>query len=165
MKDYIDMSEEELREEKGKIDYFLSNKTAGNRIDSNLDIFYNSLIDYFNDSLSTNIVPLISIRNRTNKTLYNSIKRMQHLIDKWTDTILKRDIKRTERIKIYKLVFELIGQFILDNNKVLSLTSIILYQNMFPGVIERAFPGYIKSGMIDLILNAKKQEIDEEDLI
>jgi hypothetical protein len=44
-------------------------------------------------------------------------------------------------------------------------SAVIYHQDVFPGVVELAFPGYARSGLMKLVLNAEQQVWKEEDLI
>jgi hypothetical protein len=86
-------------------------------------------------------------------------------IDVWIESVLKRSVQRSDRTRVYQLVFELLGKNILASKGDISVKRLVDSRDDFPGVIEKSFPGYIESGLIDMIITAKIHKYDEEDLI
>jgi hypothetical protein len=162
IKQYTEMSEEELLQEKAKIEMLLVSKQPTKQVSSNLDLLYSCIDDCIFKHLSSHAPPLHLIRS---KPIFRELGWMLIMLDSWLEEITSKKPTRLERLKTYTLACDLISKFILDHNIVLSLTSILHYQNMFPGVVENAFPGYIESGLARYILNAKIQHVEEEDLI
>jgi hypothetical protein len=162
VKEYKDMTEKELTYEKAKIDFFLSNKI---KTDSRVDVFYQVLTDYFKRELSKDLLPLALLKAKVNKTLYRNIVSMCKEIDVWIESVLKRSVQRSDRTRVYQLVFELLGKNILASKGDISVKRLVDSRDDFPGVIEKSFPGYIESGLIDMIITAKIHKYDEEDLI
>jgi hypothetical protein len=156
------MTKKELLQEKAKIDFFL---TSSSKTSSNVEAFYTSLGEYFEEEYSKKLLPLTILKAKVDKTLYKNITTFCEEIDDWLDSVLKRSVHLHERMRIYQITIELIGKYIIDCKGVVSVKRIVDSRDNFPGVIEKAFPGYIKSGLVDLILNAKLHKYDEEDLI
>jgi hypothetical protein len=116
-----------------------------------------------NKRLHKEPVPLGVIRARGNKTTYKSITELSKNIDIWLDESVGH-IKRSERVKMYHLIVELLCKLIESWGMAISVRTIANSKDYFPGVVEKAFPGYIKGGLIKLILSAKIHKYNEEDL-
>lgn len=163
------MSEKELLATRKQIDALLSiKKSSKENTDMNkkgnasLTIFYATLEVFFQDKLGLKISP---IANLTTKTV-QSIRSLQEEIDKWIVSNIKRTVTRRERMKLYLIIFELVAHNISDRDIPITVTTLVRFGGSFSGVLEKAFPGYIRSGYLEMILNAGSQkELDDEDYL
>ena len=162
-KPYEEMTPNELRQEKAKIELLLRDPSKLPDIDNDTILLHSCIDSCIFYHLRSHIPPLEVLYNK--KPLYTEFLFMLNMINSWAKESLKQELSRPKRLMIYSLVCDLLANFILNSGVALSLTSIVHYQNMFPGVFEAAFPGYIKSDMVKYILNAKIRTYDDEDLI
>lgn len=162
----LNMSVKELKELKAKVSFLLDNK-ATKEINIKHEGYVQLFLDVLDNSLQKRLlkkVPPLAILRASSKhrnTLLKLYKAVGSLND-WSDTVLGRKLNRPERLTMYNLACELTCDYLSNINVPINLPTIINCYEKFPSLIQKAFPGYIESGLLHIVLQAKEQEIDEE---
>lgn len=167
-KDFSSMTKKELEKEKAKIEALLVAKSRKKTedISPRLEMFYRGLASQFMLYFNHKLPPLYVLAGRKNKYLYNLIHQVLSYLDEWLERVLKRKPKRTECARLYVLYGELMIRNITDNTTIPTILRTVLQMyESFPAVFDRAFPDYIQSGLVEVVLKAKKQKLSDEDLI
>jgi hypothetical protein len=167
VKEYKNMSKKELLQEKAKIDFFLTDKNSSKN-ETHVELFYQVLTEYFYNNLGKKLAPLQVTKLKISSSVYKEIVSFCDEIDDWMNTVLKQSVKLHDRIRVYQIVVDLIVRYIYSKDRLVSLRGFLNNTGSFPGVIDRYFPGYVKAGMLKLIIRSDIQDLtklDREDLL
>lgn len=139
---------------KGDKEKSFHNEYAGmNRLDS---LFHSKLFEYLLAATGTRIVKLEILKN-ANNSLFMKIVDVRETIDEHFKNWIPKKYRKDSRAKFYSLYFEVMGDHIINNTRrSLSIKTMVQFIDDFPGVLDRAFPGYIRSGLLYLVLKDKK---------
>ena len=109
------------------------------------------------------VPPLIVLRASTKyrSTLSKLYKAVSGLND-WSSSALGRKLSRPEKLTMYSLACELTCDYLNKINVPINLKTIVNCYERFPSLIQAAFPGYIESGLLHIVLKSKEQDIDED---
>lgn len=161
----LSMTPKELKELKAKVTFLLENKPAEVNVkqEGYVQLFLDVLDNSLQKRLLKKVPPLIVMRASTKyrNTLLKLYKAVNGLND-WSSSALGRKLNRPEKLTMYSLASELTCDYLSKLNVPISLTTIINCYEKFPSLVQKAFPGYIESGLLNIVLKSKEQDIDED---
>lgn len=135
----------ELINLKNKIDLLLAKESN----ETNEELFYWVVATYLDEILKSKF--LYYHTYKTNPS-YSRLKIATKYIDSYCQELFGK-VSKTERVRFYKLYVELVVEMIKKNKDLsLSVPLVLNYHEMFPGLLEKAFPGYIAGGLAKYIL-------------
>jgi len=95
----------------------------------------------------------ITILKAKNKKLYKQLKQITELLN---DFAFDNDVREKRDIyNLYQIACELICENIVDMGIPLSFKAFLNHIDLFPGLLNKAYPGYLKSGLLKFLLNAR----------
>lgn len=146
-----ELSANELKEVILLAEFFKERKGAA-ALDINDELLYTTLTEELSRRLSTSFSPL-PILKRNSPKLFNKFIQIAGDYNAWIDRVFKdTTVTRLQRRRLAIIVIEVVVENI-ENSKVpLSLTSTLNFFANFPGLFNKAFPGYIESGMLGMML-------------
>jgi len=157
--DITKLTDRELKELNARLDLLLSTKSVKYDLTLWDELFYRVIESILETELHQKIPSLVLLKKKKTKHIYKLVKDTREYIDTWAKSVIKRRITRPEIIKIYKMYVDLVVQYLIDCKVPISLRTILLQHDKFPGIFDRAFPGYIVTNNFLLILNSKYQDV------
>ena len=139
------LSKKDLINLRNKIDLLLKDEAN----ETNEVIFYEVITTYLSNIMKSKF-QYYSLFKKT--SYYSNLKTTTKYVDSYCQELFGK-VSKTERVKFYKLYIELIVEMIKKNKDLsLSIPLVLNYHEMFPGLLEKAFPGYIAGGLAKYIL-------------
>lgn len=116
------------------------------------ELFYASLTEELARRLHTSFAPLPILKKNSLKT-FNKFLQVSGDFNIWIDRVFRdTTVTRLQRRRLYIIAIEIVVDNV-ENSKVpLSLTSSLNFFVNFPGLFDKAFPGYIESNMLGMLL-------------
>lgn len=132
----------------------LNNEHAGmNRLDS---LFHTNLTKYLLAATGKRPLQLEMLKS-TNHSLFMQIVNVRETLDGHLEHWVSKKHRKNSQSKFYVLYCEVIGEYIINNTEApLSLKTMVNMIDSFPGILDRAFPGYVNSGLLHLVFKDKK---------
>ena len=133
---------------------FYRERKAMSLLDVNDELFYASLTEELSRRLCTSFAPLPLLKKNSAKT-FNKFLQVSTTFNAWLDKIfVGTTITRLQRRRLAIVAIEIVVDNV-ENSKVpLSLTSALNFFVNFPGLFNKAFPGYLESGMLGMLLES-----------
>ncbi len=139
------LSKKDLLNLKNKIDLLLTKESN----ETNEELFYGIIIAYLDSILKSKFSYYDTYKTNPH---YPRLKIATKYIDSYCQELFGK-VSKTERVRFYKLYVELVVEMIKKNKDLsLSIPLVLNYHEMFPGLLEKAFPGYIAGGLAKYIL-------------
>lgn len=118
-------------------------------------IFYETLCEEVKLYTGIEGMPLHSFK-RSNRKGYNKLCEMVTLMEAWAANV-DADVKtRLKKRNFYATMAMLVSSFLDDLNVPISVKTLLNSFEKFPGLIDKAFPGYVRSGLIRTIFNRSR---------
>jgi len=151
------LTSEQLEGLKHHIDYFA--KTKGNSV-ANVPrtgdmLLYESLKSVLSRKLKTRF-DNIQTWIMKNPRLFKILKSRSDLIEAFIEDNFKKDISKIEKNRLYIIFINVVADRVEQTRVPLSLTSTLSFLNNLPGLVDKAFPGYIQSGLMDALIQARE---------
>jgi len=168
-KDYSEMTVKELKAEKAKIELTLEGKRENSSILPTMELFYRALCSQFLLHLNQELPSTLHVYSRgtRNKYVFSLLESVPRFLDRWLFRAMNnRRPTLTQRGRLYVIYSDLmITNISYLNNVPVTLRTVLAMHESFPGYFDKAFPGYIEGGAINLVLESNKMCLDDEDLI
>lgn len=119
------------------------------------ELFYNCLVSKCKEKLGGYFISFNIYRNRGN---YYKLQEALHSVNTFLSTwYLKGNIgTKEEKVQIYKLYADLLFSYAKEINIPIIVNSLVNCYERFPSLLNKAYPGYVESGLLGLILNTVK---------
>ncbi len=164
----LSMSKKELKVLKAKIEMLLENKPDEftSTQHSNTELFLMVLGEVLKNRFNGSVPPIAVLRasRKYRNTLLKLYKAVAGL-NEWAETVLGSKLNRLEKLKLYNITADLICDYLYKINIPINLKTVVNCSDRLPSLIDRAFPGYVKSGLFHIVLKAKEQKIKDEYLL
>lgn len=151
------LTQDELYALKHHIDFFY--KAKGKFVDNvprTGDILlYESLKSVLSRKLNTRF-DKIQFWIKKHPRLFGILRKRSDLIEAFIEDNFKKDISKIEKNRLYIIFINVVADRIELTRVPLSLTSTLSFLNNLPGLVDKAFPGYIQSGMLDALIQARE---------
>ena len=146
-----ELSAIELKEVILMAEFFKERKGAA-ALDVNDELFYITLTEELSRRLCTSFPPLPILKKNSAKT-FSKFLQVSQDYNNWLERVFKdTTITRLQRRRLSIIAIEVVADNV-ENSKVpLSLTSALNFFQNFPGLFNKAFPGYLESGMLGQLL-------------
>ena len=158
MKDLLLMSKEELTELKARVDILLA--VSKGRPVEKVELIYGEVSSILLKKLGTPQPDIRVLSTPNMRKIYRELVETQKFVVSWLSTALGRPPKANEKIKAYNLFADTMVDGLRDMKIHVSLKSLLVNRQLFPGFIDRYFPGYVAAGMLQFILRSKEQNIE-----
>lgn len=161
----LNMSQKELKELKAKVTFLLENKPVevGIKQEGYVQLFLDVLDTSLQRRLLKKVPPLVVLRASTKyRSILSKLYKAVSCLNDWSESALNRRLNRPEKLTMYSLASELTCDYLNRIGVPINLKTIINCYERFPSLIQSAFPGYIESGLLHIILNSKEQDIDKD---
>jgi len=143
------LTNKELLEIRKRIDYKLQQPLKDS---SDEELFYSILTGFLKVMVVVSTPPYtIFKKNIAHKKFSECVIS----INLYISQTLGDNVKRVQKMQVYRLFCELITNELKELKVVVCLKSIIGIYDRFPGLVEKHFPGYIESNLFHIILNSK----------
>jgi hypothetical protein len=142
------LSVQELKELQKNIEHTLSGKTL--EVKGEEDAwFYLSLTGALKRELHCSFPGYVQFKSK-NDRLYKKFETQFLLVDEWLKNCFPPGTKlsKLQRHRLYDFFTELAIEDLKSTSLPLSLTTLLTFFNNLPGLVDRKFPGYIKSGAL-----------------
>lgn len=145
MKDLKNYNLKELKDLRNRIDYEINLKTPK----PEEELFYYALNKIIKKNTGLRIIPFPVFKLNKN---YPKFKKVLLEIDRFFEDNLGKELTRVEKSKVYNLYADLIYGYTSGMGITTILPTLINFHEYFPGLLEKEFPGYLKSGLLRKIL-------------
>ena len=149
------MTKEELFELRDKIDYKLS--TMDIKITPETIIFFDVLSEFL---IKNNYgdYPNLYIIKKKNLKLFKKIVRVQEDLDKFLNSI-NTNLSKINKIKYYNIIIKIL---VLDLESwcTINLETILNNMTNFKNILEKSFPMYLESGVLNFLINKKENSYE-----
>lgn len=152
----IKLSQQELKEIKNKIDYLISDSSILKDNDLiYLDLFYLCLSDKLNQLLKIGGLSPLPVLKKLNNKVYKKLITVYEYILEYLDKLIENSTK-DDKFKFFRLYADLLGNYTNSIKiEMVCLTGLLNNYEKFPTLIEDNFPGYLESGLFEVILGEK----------
>ena len=160
-----EFSEKELKQIQAIADVRLGNFSArqdalneaqGTISDTYVLLFYDRLKTILESECDLHILPLHVIRKRQQK-VYKEIEKatafLYSVSERWN---LDKSRTRNFAIGIFNLYCKLVIEYLRQIKVPISLKTSLQHTDKFVGLVDMAFPGYVESGMIKVVILGEK---------
>jgi hypothetical protein len=157
-----DFSEKELKQLQAITDIRLGNfsaresKVNGSISDSYVGLFHDRLKVYLSRECDIDIPPIHIIKKVTKKT-YNEMEKAASFLygisESWN---VDKSRTRNFAIGVFHLYCQLTVGYLRQTRVPISLKSVLQHTDKFQGLVDMAFPGYVESRMIKIIILGEK---------
>lgn len=147
------LTPEQLEGLKHHIEFFSKGKTNSvTMIPRTEDILlYESMKVVLSNKLRTTYKPL-PLWLRSFPQTFRLLRKRATLIEEFIEINFKKKLTRSQKNKLYLIFCNVVANRIELTRVPLSLTSMLSFLNNLPGLVDKAFPGYIQSGMMDALI-------------
>ena len=114
------------------------------------ELFYATLEEHLKARLGVKIAPLYKLV-QTQELVYKLMIKNLDELDIWVDTHFK-NITKSERKRTYSIAINSVCDYLEFLGVPLGTKPIINNLGKVPGLIDRAFPGYIQNGLLGMLL-------------
>lgn len=107
-----------------------------------LEAFYSALAETAKRHLSTSSAPVSEYLKRSKGAV---LREASESVDAFITECFGSHLRLRDRILIYQLYAKLMAEYLIEINAPISINSMLNTHRRFPGVLNRAFPGYLQS--------------------
>ncbi len=154
------MTDDELKKLKSQVDKIISDRERISIKPAKLDAY--TLFSKMKERLSIELkIELLNADltglsldyiKKTDKVAYKQIGKVTEMLNKYLQSLLDRNPTSGEKIRWYVLYTELCAENLIKINVPLSIRSLAYQCDSFPSLLNKAFPGYIKAGVVSKIV-------------
>jgi hypothetical protein len=148
------LSVKELQKMKSEIEYEISLHSRKHSDTEYPSLLYSYLTKKFTKETKQQFPSYnIYVSITANKTTKDKLKATSEFLINYLQTI-KPEADKTTTYKFFKLFSDIVTMVILEDTSLpLNFNTVLSMTESFPSMLDNEFPGYIKSGLIDFILN------------
>jgi len=136
--------------------------TGPNSVDIIEQLLYETLIEQLSIKLSEKFLTFFVFK-AARPSDYSLIVETANWSESWIKVSFP-DSRKVDRRRLFALMCELVIDSVEQSPAPLGLTSVLKQFKNISGYIENAYPGYLQSGLISLILETKYSSWPETDL-
>ena len=160
MKDIQTLSQADQRKIKVAMDTLVLDPKKDEAVDhekyAKEALFYESLKRYLGDRHKQPMPPLGVFKSKSSKTDFNL---SFSFVDEYIDKLMKGAvINRQDRGIFYDIYFRIMGDYLVGAEAFVSPKTLLSTYLNFPGLLDRSFPSYAKSGLMPKIIEAHKRK-------
>lgn len=119
------------------------------------ELFYHTLSEELSYRLNT-LPPPLSVLKKQSPPTYKKFDEVLTWFNDWLDDVMQGSITRLQRRTMYAVCTELVADEVEASQVPLSLKSLLNFYPELPGILDKNFPGYIRNGMIGMLLEASR---------
>ena len=160
IKDFQEMGTEELKKMKNQIEKVLSDRRKNEIEPAKLDAFtfYSKIKERLSIELKIGLTEedrnglSLNYLKKSDRELFKKINEATTFLNKYLYNLIEKTPSSEDKVKWYVLYTEICTQYLQKIQVILTVSTLINLYQMFPSLLDMAFPGYSKSGIISFIL-------------
>lgn len=122
--------------------------------DSREEIFYGLICQFMTNKYSSNPTPFKLFKAGNH---YPRFKHCITTLDAYLDTLLKTSvIRREKRVTFYNTYLDLVSSDLEGMNVPVGINNLLNTVDRFPGILDKAFPGYVRNGLFMKIITRRQ---------
>ncbi len=123
--------------------------------DSDAIVWYNALSQALLLRVEWRVPPLKVLPDHTQA----QIRKTYFSLTDWFDQVFKPSLKKIERQWAFQWAAELLADSLLQRDRPLCLNGMLNTTSEIPAIVDQAFPGYIQSGLLRMVLPKGKGHV------
>ena len=160
IKDFKDMGTEELKKARNQIDKILSDRRKNEIEPAKLDAFtfYSKIKERLSIELRVGLTEedrnglSLNYLKKSDKELFKKINEATVFLNEFLYNLIERTPYLEDKVKWYTLYTEICTQYLQKIQVILTTSTLVNLYQMFPSLLDQAFPGYAKNHVITMVL-------------
>ncbi len=158
MKELTEMSGEELKQLQNKITVLLYYQNVGNKPD--VEYFYRA-VKFVLETRGIDLPPY-GVVSKKLKYIHKRLVEAHEFLNNWLTKHIKTVPTKVEKNRLYLIFAEILSDSISKRGHTVSLKYLLWIYKDFPAILDVAFPGYVQSGLLKMLLTAERQTVTDE---
>lgn len=124
--------------------------------DSDAIDWYNAVSQALLSRIEWRVPPLKVLPDHTQA----QVRKTYFSLNDWFDHVFKPPLKKIERQWAFQWAAQLLAESLLDRDRPLCLNGMLNATSEVPAIVDQAFPGYIQSGLLRMVLPKGKAVVE-----